>query len=83
MTIQVPTRFHDDELAALDELVADGVADSRSEAVRLAVARLSDTHRRSKIGAAIAASYAQMPQSDEEHDWSLANAAALTEAEPW
>jgi Arc/MetJ-type ribon-helix-helix transcriptional regulator len=83
MTTQVPTRFRDDELASLDELVADGVADSRSEVVRLAVARLADEHRRRKVGEAIAAAYRERPQTDEDEAWAMANAIALTEAEPW
>jgi Arc/MetJ-type ribon-helix-helix transcriptional regulator len=83
MTIQVPTRFRETEVEALDELVADGVADSRSEAIRLAVARLSDQHRRRKIGQQIAAAYRAQPQSAEEDAWAMASAMALTEAEPW
>ena len=83
VTIQVPTRFRDTEVQALDELVADGVADSRSEVIRLAVARLAERHRRAKVGAAIVAAYRAEPQSAEEDAWALANAIALTEAEPW
>jgi Arc/MetJ-type ribon-helix-helix transcriptional regulator len=83
VTIQVPTRFRNTEVQALDELVADGVADSRSEVIRLAVARLSERHRRAKVGAAIVAAYRAEPQTAEEDAWALANAIALTEAEPW
>jgi predicted nuclease of restriction endonuclease-like (RecB) superfamily/Arc/MetJ-type ribon-helix-helix transcriptional regulator len=83
MTIQVPTRFRETEVQALDELVADGVADSRSEVIRLAVARLAERHRRAKVGAAIVAAYRAEPQTAEEDAWALANAIALTEAEPW
>jgi Arc/MetJ-type ribon-helix-helix transcriptional regulator len=83
MTIQVPTRFRDVEVDALDELVADGVADSRSDAIRLAVARLSDEHRRRKVGKQIAAAYRAVPPSAQEDAWAMASAMALTEAEPW
>jgi Arc/MetJ-type ribon-helix-helix transcriptional regulator len=83
MTIQVPTRFRDVEVDALDELVADGVADSRSEAIRLAVARLSDEHRRRKVGQQIVDAYRAQPQTAEDDAWAMASAMALTEVEPW
>jgi Arc/MetJ-type ribon-helix-helix transcriptional regulator len=83
MTTQVPTRFADAEVDAIDALVADGVADSRSELIRLAVARLADQHRRSKTGAAIVAGYLAQPQTSEEDAWAVANAIAVTEAESW
>ncbi len=82
-TVQVPTRFRAAEVTALDELVADGVATSRSDAIRLAVAQLADRHRRAKIGEAIAAAYRAMPQTDDDDAWAMASAEALTEAEPW
>ena len=83
MTVQVPTRFHSDEVDKLDELVSAGLAASRSEVVRLAVARLYDEHRRRKIGEAIVAGYRAHPQTAEEDAMAAANAVALTEAEAW
>ena len=83
MTIQVPTRFKDAEVQALDELVADGLAESRSEAIRLAVAQFHDQHRRQKIGRAIVDAYRAVPQTDDENAWAMASAQALTAAEPW
>lgn len=83
MTLQVPTRFRDDEVRVLDELVADGVAGSRSELIRVAVARLAEAHRRAKTGAVIVAAYQAQPSTVEDDAWALANAIALTEAESW
>lgn len=83
MSIEVPASFADEELALVDELVADGVGNSRSETIRVAVARLHDQHRRTKVGALIADSYRKQPQSAEDDAWAIANAVALTEAEPW
>lgn len=80
---QVPTRFQPDEVAALDQLVAEGVADSRSAAIRLAVAELVDRRRRARVGAAIAAAYAALPQDADDDALALAQANALTAAEPW
>ena len=52
MTIQVPTRMEDDDVAHLDELVEAGVGATRSQVIRAAVAELYDRHRRAGIGAA-------------------------------
>lgn len=83
MTTQVPTRFTDAELDALDELVAHGVAGSRSELIRMAVARVVDEHRRARIGERIVAAYTERPQTAEEDELALGAAIALTESEPW
>jgi Arc/MetJ-type ribon-helix-helix transcriptional regulator len=83
MTTPVPTRFSDDELGLLDELVDAGVGDNRSAVVRRAVVHLADSVRRSQTGAAIATSYRHLPQSTDDDDVALANAIAMTAAEPW
>ena len=83
MTTPVPTRFSAEEIALLDELVAAGVGDTRSAVVRQAVIRLADAVRRAERGASIAASYREFPQSAEDDDLALANAVAMTDAEPW
>jgi Arc/MetJ-type ribon-helix-helix transcriptional regulator len=83
MTTPVPTRFTDDELALIDELVAAGIADSRSAVIRRAIHHLAESVRRARIGAAIAASYRQRPQTPEDDELAMASAMALTEAEPW
>ena len=83
MSTPIPTRFSDEEIEVLDELVAAGVGDNRSAVVRLAIVRLAEAVRRERAGAAIAASYRQRPQSVEEDRAALANAHAMTEAEPW
>jgi Arc/MetJ-type ribon-helix-helix transcriptional regulator len=83
MTTPVPTRFSPEEIKQLDELVSAGVGDSRSAVVRQAVARLADAVRRAERGASIADSYREIPQSAEDDDLAVANAIAMTEAEPW
>lgn len=83
MSTQVPTRFQDDELALLDQLIADGIGESRSHTIRIAVADLSDRHRRAQLGEAIAASFRSNPQSADDDAWAMANANAMTAAEPW
>ena len=83
MTTPVPTRFSDEEIELLDQLVAAGIGETRSAVVRAAVVRLADIVRRAEDGAAIAASYQDSPQSADEDQLALANAIAMTEAEPW
>lgn len=67
----------------LDELVESGVASSRSEAIRLAVEQLAIAHRRRVVGQSIVDAYRDLPQTPEEDEVALANAIAMTEAEPW
>lgn len=83
MTTPVPTRFTYDELALIDELVDEGVGDSRSAVIRRGVHHLADSVRRARVGRAIAESYEQRPQSPEDDELAMASAMAMTEAEPW
>jgi len=83
MTTPVPTRFTDEELALIDKLVTEGIGDSRSAVIRRGVHHLADTVHRARIGAAIAQSYREQPQGSEDDALAMANAVAMTEAEPW
>ena len=83
MTTPIPTRFSDAELRLIDELVAHGIGDSRSAVIRRAVTHLADAVDRARVGAAIADSYRQRPQTAEDDQLAMASAIALTEAEPW
>jgi Arc/MetJ-type ribon-helix-helix transcriptional regulator len=83
MTTPVPTRFTDDELALIDDLVARGVAESRSAVIRRGVHYLAEFEHRASIGARIAASYREHPQTPEDDELAMASAMAMTEAEPW
>ena len=83
MTTPVPTRFTDEELALIDDLVEKGVGDSRSAVIRRGVHYLADSLRRARIGAAIAESYREHPQTAEDDELAMASANAITDAEPW
>ncbi len=83
MTTPVPTRFTDKELALIDDLVARGIADSRSAVIRRSVHHLAESERRARVGASIAASYLTQPQTPEDDELAMASAIAMTEAEPW
>ncbi len=83
MTTPVPTRFTADELAIIDELVQEGVGASRSAVIRRGVHQLADSVRRARVGASIARSYREDPQSPEDDELAMASAMAMTNAEPW
>jgi Arc/MetJ-type ribon-helix-helix transcriptional regulator len=83
MTTPIPTRFTDEELALIDELVALGVGGSRSAVIRRGVQHLADSERRAQTGKRIAASYSDNPQTPDDDELAMASAIALTEAEPW
>jgi Arc/MetJ-type ribon-helix-helix transcriptional regulator len=83
MTTPVPTRFSDKELAMIDQLVDHGVGGSRSAVIRRGVHHLADSIRRAQVGETIAASYRELPQTDDENELAMANAIAMTEAESW
>lgn len=83
MTTPVPTRFSDDELGLIDELVAKGIGETRSAVIRRAVAHLADAVQRTQVGAAITESYRQRPQTPDDDELAMASTIALTEAEPW
>jgi Arc/MetJ-type ribon-helix-helix transcriptional regulator len=83
MTTPVPTRFSDEELRRIDHLVEAGVGSTRSDVIRRAVAHLDEVVRRADIGREIAESYRRQPQSKDDDELAMANALAMTEAEPW
>ena len=80
---QFVTRLDDRLVGEVDGLIADGVAANRSEAVRLALERLVDQHRRRITGEAIASAYRRCPQSDEELSGLGEATRALVYEEPW
>ena len=83
MTTPVPTRFSDEELALIDELVEKGIGESRSAVIRRGVHDLAESVRRLRLGAAIADSYRTSPQTPEDDELAMGSAMAMTEAEPW
>ena len=83
MTTPIPTRFSEQQTEVIDRLVAAGIGTNRSDVVRQAVDHFADSIRRAREGEAIAASYRHMPQGPAEDAAALANAIAMTEAEPW
>lgn len=80
---QLVTRIEDELASKVDELVREGVVGSRSEAVRTALEKLVDEHRRQRIGAEIVAGYERCPETDEEIAQAEQATRALIAEEPW
>jgi len=83
MSQQLVTRLDDRIVAQVDALVAEGVVRSRSEAVRIALEKLLEEHRRMRVGQQIVDAYRRQPQTaDELAGLDEATRALITE-EPW
>ncbi|MFI5038839.1 MAG: ribbon-helix-helix domain-containing protein [Solirubrobacterales bacterium] len=80
---QLVTRVDDQLAGEVDQLVADGVVRSRSEAVRLGLERLTDAYRRQQIGAQIVDAYGLAPQTEQELSGIDEATRALIDEEPW
>ena len=83
ITTAVPTRFSSRQIETIDRLVAAGIGDTRSAVIRRAVEHLAESVERERIGKAIADSYRAQPQTVDDDAQAMANAIAMTEAEPW
>src|ERR1035437_2581058 len=80
---QLVTRIDDQLADDVDDLVRQGVAASRSEAVRMGLEQLIDRHRRQQVGAAISAAYRRQPQTIGETAGLDSATRALIDEEPW
>lgn len=80
---QLVTRVDNRLLAAVDALVSEGMAATRSDAVRLGLELLVDRHLRHQTGQAIVDAYRRQPQSEDETGGLDEATRALVEEEPW
>ena len=80
---QLVVRVPDDVAAAIDELIAEGVAASRSDAVRTAVLTLIEENRRRRTGEAIVAGYERLPQDEDDLMWSDEATRRMIAEEQW
>lgn len=77
------TRIDDDLARAIDELVADGVVASRSDAVRRGLLALIDEQHRRRTDEAIVAAYTRTPQTEQQVGWADAATQQMIADEPW
>ena len=80
---QFVTRIDEHLASLIDELVAEGVVDSRSDAVRRGLRSLVDQHRRRRTAEAIVRGYRDLPQSEEEVGWADQATVRMIGEEPW
>jgi Arc/MetJ-type ribon-helix-helix transcriptional regulator len=83
VSLQLVTRVHESLVERVDALVAAGVLESRSEAVRLGLERLADQLERRRVGERIVEGYTRLPQTDEELDRLDAATERMIAEEPW
>jgi Arc/MetJ-type ribon-helix-helix transcriptional regulator len=80
---QLVTRVDPDLVDSIDELVAKGVVESRSDAVRQGLRMLIDQTRRRRTAEAIIAGYALHPQTDHDVPWADGATVQMIADEPW
>lgn len=80
---QLVTRVDTDLVERIDELVAEGVVESRSDAVRQGLRTLIEQSRRRRTAEAIIAGYALHPQTDDEAPWADGATVQMIADEPW
>ena len=80
---QLVTRIDAELARSIDRLIADGIAESRSDAVRKGLRALIDQTRRRGSADAIIAGYSIHPQTDEEVAWADEATRRMIAEEPW
>lgn len=80
---QFVTRIDSDLAAQVDKLVEEGIFDSRSDAVRQALATMVEAHRRTKVGDGINEGYRRIPLTERQLDYIDRRAELMIEEEPW
>ncbi|MCY3849206.1 MAG: ribbon-helix-helix domain-containing protein [Acidimicrobiaceae bacterium] len=80
---QLVTRINDELAERVDELVAEGAAKSRSDAVRQSLRLLIDQHQRRRTAEAIVRGYQRHPQTPEEVGWADEATVAMIAEESW
>jgi Arc/MetJ-type ribon-helix-helix transcriptional regulator len=80
---QLVTRVDEDLASLVDELIAEGVVDSRSDAVRRGLRVLIDQHQRRRTAEAIIRGYERHPQTANEIGWADKATVGMITDEPW
>ena len=74
----------DNELAeSIDQLIAEGVVESRSDAVRKGLHALIEQTRRRRTADAIIAGYTHHPQTEDDVAWADQATVRMIADEPW
>jgi Arc/MetJ-type ribon-helix-helix transcriptional regulator len=82
-TEQIAVRLPEELLAQVDELVAQGVYDSRAAAVRAGLEAVAEAERRRQIDRAVVAGYQRIPAGQAERESAVASLRDAILDEPW
>jgi Arc/MetJ-type ribon-helix-helix transcriptional regulator len=80
---QLVTRIDNDLANSIDQLIAEGVVESRSDAVRKGLYALIEQTRRRRTAEAIVAGYTHQPQTDDDVAWADQATVQMIADEPW
>jgi Arc/MetJ-type ribon-helix-helix transcriptional regulator len=80
---QLVTRIDAELARSIDRLIADGIVESRSDAVRKGLHALIEQTRRRRTADAIIAGYTNRPQTDEAVAWADEATMRMIAEEPW
>ena len=80
---QLVTRVDENLASLIDELIAEGVVESRSDAVRRGLRVLIDEHQRRRTAEAIVRGYREHPQTDKEVGWADQATTNMIQDEAW
>lgn len=82
-TEQIAVRLPEELLAALDDVVARGVYESRAAAVRAGVEAILELDRRRLIDQAVIDGYRRVPPTEAEHQAAISSLRDAILEEPW
>lgn len=82
-TEQIAVRLPEELLAALDDLVARGVYETRAAAVRAGIEAVRELDRRRLTDHAIADGYRRVPPTEAERQAAIASLRDAILEEPW
>ncbi|MDF1596911.1 MAG: ribbon-helix-helix domain-containing protein [Acidimicrobiia bacterium] len=80
---QLVTRVDERLVFLIDELVKQGIVESRSDAVRRGLKALIDETRRSRTAQAIIRGYQDHPQQEDEVGWADQSTIFMISEESW
>jgi Arc/MetJ-type ribon-helix-helix transcriptional regulator len=83
MSKQIEVRIPNALAKALDDLVSEGMFETRAQAIRAALQTLVDQERRRRMGELIADGYRRIPQDEDEVEPARRAAIRSIEQEPW
>lgn len=82
-TEQIAVRLPEELLAKIDQLVVQGVYESRAAAVRAGVEAVAESERRRKTDRDVVEGYRRLPASEADHEAAVASLRDAILEEPW